>query len=471
MHGQLKPQQIALIVSSGPVRDEFSRKVKELNRRLKMNGMDYTQWDTLNDRQHDIFTDNLFLDGECATSPEHYVHGAVESCGCPDTEEDLHHHSPVLMREIEKQQEMLPDMTVKISEALQSLNEFIDTQVDKIKLSESKTQRAFDLYEQKVYGACAQEGILGPWSIAKAGASPDETGPDVQIQIPGLDPAFVEVKLNLKAGMGEGSANYSPEQGKFSIVVPRDKPPMEPEFAEFVLQELYSNEQNIKEFALAIRDWRRKASYKWDSTRGGDSSLFAFPFSTTYEAYANAVKAGLYRKASEWPKAGGGVMLPDFFIHKLYARKDTFYIQVGGKGLYYLAEDPLNLKTLIPQFPSKAALIYRPKPSGSKKLPPTPEQAAAGEKGDINYGWESQDPRPEGERDDRNYSPYGGTFMIQSKLPTGGDLPQSDYTLDEVEGPRGIKALLAAIAASNQPQEDPAEPEGLEIEPEESEGL
>jgi hypothetical protein len=445
----LKPQQVDLVIASGPVRDEFAQKVKELDRRLKMNGMNYQQWDTLTDHQHGIFTDNLFLDGECATSPEDYVRGAVSSCGCPDVVEDLHHHSPVLMREIEKQQEMAPDMTVKISEALQSLNEFIDTQVDKIKLSESKTQRAFDLYEQKVYGACAQEGILGPWSIAKAGASPDETGPDVQIQIPGLDPAFVEVKLNLKAGMGEGSANYSPEQGKFSIVVPRDKPPMEPEFAEFVLQELYSNEQNIKEFALAIRDWRRKASYKWDSTRGGDPSLFAFPFSTTYEAYANAVKAGLYRKASEWPKAGGGVMLPDFFIHKLYARKDTFYIQVGGKGLYYLAENPLNLP--VPQFPSKAALIYRPKPSGSKKLPPTPEQAARGEKGDINYGWESQDPRPEGERDDRNYSPYGGTFMIQSKLPTGGDLPNSPYTLDD---PASIEALLAALnIETEQPEE------------------
>ena len=445
----LKPHQVDLIITSGPVRDEFAQKVKELDRRLKMNGMDYKQWDTLTDHQHEIFSDNLFLDGECAASPENYVRGAVDSCWCPDVVEDLHHHSPVLMREIEKQQEMAPDITVKISESLQSLNQFIDTQVDKIKLSESKTQRAFDLYEQKVYGACAQTDILGPWSIAKAGASPDETGPDVQIQIPGLDPAFVEVKLNLKAGMGEGSANYSPEQGKFNIVVPRDKPPMEPEFAEFVLQELYSNEQNIKEFALAIRDWRRKASYKWDSTRGGDPSLFAFPFSTTYEAYANAVKAGLYRKASEWPTAGGGVMLPDFFIHKLYARKDTFYIQVGRKGLYYLAENPLNLP--VPQFPSKAALIYRPKPSGSKKLPPTPEQAARGEKGDINYGWESQDPRPEGERDDRNYSPYNGTFMIQSKLPTGASLPNSPYTLDD---PASIEALLAALnVETEQPEE------------------
>ena len=115
-----------MLMGSGPIRDEFSQKVKELDRRLKMNGMNYQQWDTLNDRQHEIFTDNLFLDGECATSPEQYVRGAVESCGCPDTAEDLHHHSPVLMREIEKQQEMLPDMTVKISESLGFLNEMID---------------------------------------------------------------------------------------------------------------------------------------------------------------------------------------------------------------------------------------------------------------------------------------------------------------------------------------------------------
>jgi hypothetical protein len=107
-----------------------------------MNGMNYRQWDTLNDRQHEIFTDNLFLDGECATSPEHYVKGAVESCGCPDTEEDLQHHSPVLMREIEKQQEMLPDMTVKISESLGFLNEMIDKEL--FALLEQSYERRFE---------------------------------------------------------------------------------------------------------------------------------------------------------------------------------------------------------------------------------------------------------------------------------------------------------------------------------------
>ncbi len=126
MHGQLKPQQIEMLIGSGPVREEFSQKIKEIDRRLKMNGLNYQQWDTLTDHQQGIFIDNLFLTGDCATSPEHYVQGAVESCGCPDTEEELHHHSPVLMREIEKQQEMLPDVTVRIGEGLSNLNETID---------------------------------------------------------------------------------------------------------------------------------------------------------------------------------------------------------------------------------------------------------------------------------------------------------------------------------------------------------
>ena len=128
----LRPEQIDILVGSPAVNDEFSKKVRELDRRLQMNGMKYRDWDTLNDRQHEIFTDNLFLDGECASSPQHYVKGAVESSGCPDTEEDLYHHSPVLMGEIDKQKEMLPDMTVKIGESLSNLNDVIDLMMENL---------------------------------------------------------------------------------------------------------------------------------------------------------------------------------------------------------------------------------------------------------------------------------------------------------------------------------------------------
>ena len=100
MHKDLRPNNIDILVGSPAVGDEFSRKIRELDRRLKINGMSYRDWETLNDRQHEIFSSDMFLDGDSATNVQKYVMGAVDSCGCPDTEEDLHHHSPVLMREI-----------------------------------------------------------------------------------------------------------------------------------------------------------------------------------------------------------------------------------------------------------------------------------------------------------------------------------------------------------------------------------
>ena len=102
MHKELRPEQIDILVGSPAVNDEFSKKIRELDRRLQMNGMHYRNWDTLNDRQHNVFIDNLFIDGESATDIDSYVRGAVDSCWCPDVVDDLQHHSPVLMQEIEK---------------------------------------------------------------------------------------------------------------------------------------------------------------------------------------------------------------------------------------------------------------------------------------------------------------------------------------------------------------------------------
>ena len=139
MHKELRPEQVDILVGSPAVNDEFSKKVRELDRRLQVNGMSYRDWEVLNDRQQDIFSNDMFLDGECATSIKDYVHGAVNSCGCPDTVEDLHHHSPVLMKEIEKQQDMLPDIKIKIGENLKGLNGMIDILLEQL-LDEEKAK-------------------------------------------------------------------------------------------------------------------------------------------------------------------------------------------------------------------------------------------------------------------------------------------------------------------------------------------
>ncbi len=158
MHKELRPGQVDILVGSPAVNDEFSKKVRELDRRLQVNGMSYRDWEVLNDRQQDIFSNDMFLDGECATSIKDYVHGAVNSCGCPDTVEDLHHHSPVLMKEIEKQQDMLPDIKIKIGENLKGLNGMIDILLEQI-LQEQEQEDYSTMSKAQLFDKAKELGV------------------------------------------------------------------------------------------------------------------------------------------------------------------------------------------------------------------------------------------------------------------------------------------------------------------------
>ena len=505
MHGQLKPQQIALIVGSGPVRDEFSRKVKELNRRLKMNGMDYTQWDTLNDRQHDIFTDNLFLDGECATSPEHYVHGAVEGCGCPDTEEDLHHHSPALMGEIEKQRESLPDLTVTISEGLQSLNTIVDdllleyiagSGADVSARQYKSTLNIFDLlspaeYEKAKNKGCEYEAdviqSMNEFTIdtseeqglgfkageTTAGACDDATGADADFYVDG-QLYNLEVKLDAKAPMGSTSVAIWPKrtlgggEGKmFEFVSPDEFDGVD------IQNKVYAVLQERKDLILSFIDdlgtpeWSESLAWK-----GGE--VPATPFKSTLVGYKRAManksipvldKEGnplLVRKTGE-PKLNSqmnmtgkkGVSFSDTsFILQHYKSKEVDYIQIGGKGLYYLSSNPANLP--IPQLGNTGLVIeMRPGKSGSKKRidPETGEKVRVRTPSDTGEG---------------DFIKASAPFRTSARLD-GAGLAQSPYTLDDPESIAAMMEERERNLNKQQPQEDPAEPEGLEVEPQESE--
>jgi len=130
VHSALDPHQVEVLRGSPAIHNEFSDKVNILDDRLQKNGMSYRQWDLLNDRQRDIFSYNLFLTPECATSVDDYVSGAVKSCGCADTEEDLHHHSPVLMSAIETQREANPSITMAVN-----TTEGLDAHIDNVVLA------------------------------------------------------------------------------------------------------------------------------------------------------------------------------------------------------------------------------------------------------------------------------------------------------------------------------------------------
>jgi|21_taG_2_1085346.scaffolds.fasta_scaffold01405_2 hypothetical protein len=434
MHKKMTPQQIDMLISTGAVRDEFAQKIKELNRRLKLNGMEYGQWETLNDRQHDIFTDNLFLNGDCASSPDNYVKGAVESCGCPDVVDDLHYHSPALMNAIEHQQELAPAMTVKIGESLGFLNEFIDKEVGLIQEASPAVQE----YEQRVLDSLEIAGIQGSMEVADA----DSNGPDGQFVIDG-QPFWLEIKLNTRAQMGDGAIKYFPARPKgerFFLAKPEKFDEQGWSVAKAALQ---TKEDDILTWVEALRDPARPASEKWVD----NPEATALGFQTTARRYQAAKEAGLLNKAS----AGFGklptIKAPPSFINKMYGAKDIFYIQVGGKGLYYMADNPANLP--IPQFTGEINVEMRPRASGRPKTKDA--------EGNKIYKYV-----PSAVDGDENVLYQGGTYSVVARF-ISKDLEPSPYTLDD---PESIRSMLAQV----EPR-DPAEPEGLEVEPEESEGL
>ena len=128
----LPQQSIEQILGSSAVNREFGEKIKELDRRLKMNGMSYPGYESMTDRQQEILTQGLFLEPESAIGMDEYVKTAVDNCGCEDVKEDLHHHSPVLMREIETEKEKLPNLKIKIGESLGGLDQAIDLLLEQI---------------------------------------------------------------------------------------------------------------------------------------------------------------------------------------------------------------------------------------------------------------------------------------------------------------------------------------------------
>ena len=499
MHKDLRPEQVDILVGTPAIMDEFAAKTKELDRRLKMNGMSYRNWETLNDRQHNIFIENLFLDGESAQDVDNYVRGAVESCWCPDVIDDLHHHSPVLMREIEKQQDMLPDMKVKIGEGLENLNNIIDNLLleyiagsgaDVSARQYTATLNIFDLlnpaeYEKAKNKGCeyeadviqsmneftmetTEEGGLGfKAGETTAGACDDASGPDADFYVDGRL-YNLEVKLDAKAPMGSTSVAIWPQRplgggdGKmFEFVSPDEFDGVD------IQNKVYDVLKERKDLILSFIDdlgtpeWSESLAWK-----GGE--VPATPFKSTLTGYKRAManksipvldKEGnpvLVRKTGK-PKLNSqmnmtgkkGVSFPDTgFILQHYKSKKVDYIQIGGKGLYYLSSNPANLP--IPQLGNTGLVIeMRPGKSGSKKTidPETGERVPVRTPSDTGEG---------------DFIKASAPFRTSARLD-GAGLAPSDYTLDD---PASILAMMEERARRlNQAQEEPES----QVEPEESE--
>ncbi len=352
MKRKLGPTQMGNLVGSPSVNDEFSKKIRELERRLQINGMHYRDWETLNDRQHNIFVDNLFLDGQSATNVKDYVTSAAESCGCPDVDDDLHRHSPVLMQELQKEYAKMPDVKVKIGEHLSFLNEFIDRQLEGIE-SLNEASKKVQEYEQQVVDALDAVGIQGSMPEAHA----DATGPDAEFVID-EQPYYLEIKLNTKAQMGDKAVGYSPKTGKFTL----NKEAYDDAVYIQIGKVLKAGEKNIRNWLEALKDPARPTSMAWET-----DDINALNWKTTSRKFFPAQEAGLQNAASfGYGKGKPKIELPSNFVNRMYASKGIYYIQIGGKGLYYMGEDVANLG--VPEFGGEITLELRPRANAREKI-------------------------------------------------------------------------------------------------------
>ena len=193
----LPQQSIEQILGSSAVNREFGEKIKELDRRLKMNGMSYPGYESMTDRQQEILTQGLFLEPESAIGMDEYVKTAVDNCGCEDVKEDLHHHSPILMREIETEKEKLPDLKIRIGESLSGLDQAIDLLLEQILQEQEPEKRSLQSDLKSYLNSAAKKAKLKIVSSSRGGIHARFNAPGSGDLESDLKPFFKKLGLSI----------------------------------------------------------------------------------------------------------------------------------------------------------------------------------------------------------------------------------------------------------------------------------
>ena len=188
-------------------------------------------------------------------------------------------------------------------------------------------QRGF-LYEKSIFNKLKSKGIT-PRGSEPAGPNPNL--PDATFIYEG-QPYKLEVKLDLRADFGQGTLNYV--DGVWTLGG-ADTPEAE---------EMRRLLESVGTAEFANLEWGKKGIPNKGTVETGN-----FTQEMVREDYIR-FKDGfkIVNKKNIW----------DY-----YAAKDTYYIQIGGYGLYYMSANPANLP--IPQFNVTSRLRIRMKPSQS----------------------------------------------------------------------------------------------------------
>lgn len=217
-------------------------------------------------------------------------------------------------------------------------------------------QRGLD-YELKIYKAIQQSGVdfFTPGSKPSAGFSNQGAG-DIEGTLNGK-PFNIEVKLSADDQMGGGSFQYNYKTKKF-----KPAKPMDPGDLELLQAAAISKTKALDAYIEAAR--------KLDPVQ--------------YHRNIDGVPIKVSKKGRDELKAKGflkdintKVITDAQFIEKHYNKKGVYYIQIGGRGLFYMGRNIYNLP--VPRLKGEIQIEVRLGFSGSKvKFPDGTEARTAG---------------------------------------------------------------------------------------------
>ena len=186
-------------------------------------------------------------------------------------------------------------------------------------------------YESRVHNKLKSGGYV-PAGFSPAGSNP--SAPDAMFMYGGTTHKL-EVKLNMAADYGQGTLNYS--QGVWTLGGANTA----------AAQELRTLMRAVGVEPFVNRVW---------GVQGAPNKGTVIP-----AQFTQAMVTEDYRKFAD-----KFVAIPSSALHSYYASKGTYYIQVGGYGLYYMAANPAGLD--VPQFTPGLRVRIRTKRGGSTPI-------------------------------------------------------------------------------------------------------
>lgn len=170
---------------------------------------------------------------------------------------------------------------------------------------------------------------------------------DMYMVFNGKEVAF-EIKMDKNAQMGGPSVKINKNNQLYSFSAAGAA--LEDDVKDMILAA-------VKEKEKPIRNWikeMKKLEPKELHDKTGD---YEVPFQTTKEAWADLQGRGLLKPINT------KVIYNTKYLQDWYAKKNCYYIQIGGMGLFYLKENPLDLP--VPQLNAEIDVVIRLTRSGS----------------------------------------------------------------------------------------------------------